>query len=252
MKKVVLMANKNVGYEVVKYLHNHSTTEIVAIFLTGIDEDDDKKILNIFQGVDILVFTGKRAHDKLEVLEKLPIFDYIVTVFWPYLLKSKMIGLAKIGSVNFHPALLPINRGWYPHVFNILNQTKAGVTLHCIDNGADTGPIWIQKEVPVYSSDTSDKLYYRLQEEIVALFCESWDRIINNKIKPFLQNHKSANYNSIKDVQTYDKICLNSSYTGRDIINRLRARTFGNKGYAYFVDDDGKKIRISISLEEEY
>lgn len=251
MKKVVLMASKKTGYEVAKYLHNHSTTKIVAIFLTGIDENDDKKILNIFKGMDILVFTTKRAHDKLEVLEKLPIFDYIVTVFWPYLLKSKIISLAKIGSVNFHPALLPINRGWYPHVFNILNQTKAGVTLHCIDNGADTGPIWIQKEVPVYSSDTSDKLYYRLQEEIVALFCESWDRIINNKIKPTLQNHKSANYNSIKDVQAYDQICLNSNYTGRDIINRLRARTFGNKGYAYFVDDDGQKVRISIALEVE-
>jgi len=244
------MANKGVGYEIAKYLHHHPETQVVAIFLTGVDEIYDKKILNLFKGGSVLIYAGERPHDKLEVLEKLPVFDYIVTVFWPYLLKPEIISLAKESSVNFHPALLPINRGWYPHVFNILNQTKAGVTLHCIDNGVDTGPIWTQKEVPVYTSDTSDKLYYRLQGEIVTLFCKSWDEIIGNRIEPTPQDHERASYNSIRDVQEYDRIHLDSSYTGRDIINRLRARTFGNKGYAYFVDDDGKKIEVSISLEE--
>jgi methionyl-tRNA formyltransferase len=251
MKKVILMANKKIGYKIANFLFNHPTTEIVALFLTGIDENEDKKILDIFKKAGVPVFIGERKHDQLDVIEKLPIFDYIVTVFWPYLLKSQIIDLAKASTVNFHPALLPINRGWYPHVFNILNQTKAGVTLHCIDSGADTGPIWAQSEVPIYPSDTSDKLYFRLQSEMVTLFCKSWDKIINNKIKPVPQDHKMANYNSIKDVQAYDQIHLDNKYTGREIINRLRARTFGNNGYAYFVDDSGDKIRVAIALEKK-
>ena len=128
---------------------------------------------------------------------------------------------------------------------------KPGVTLHCIDKKADTGNIWAQKIVSVYSDDTSDKLYYRLQHEIITLFKESWDGIVNGKLVPFSQENKVASYNSIKDVQAYDQIQLDLKYTGKEIINRLRARTFEDFGYAYFIDDEGSKIRLSLSLEKE-
>ena len=71
--------------------------------------------------------------------------------------KASAFNLAK-DSVNFHPAFLPINRGWYPHVHSIVDGSKLGVTLHRIDEGADTGPIWVQKEMRLLPHDTS-KLY---------------------------------------------------------------------------------------------
>lgn len=244
------MLNKKIGFDVANYLRNHNLTEVVAIFLTDLDRKEDKKILDIFKGTNIQIHKGERIHDEIEVVEKLPIFDFIITVYWPYLLKPKIINLAKISSVNFHPALLPTNRGWYPHVFNLLKQTKAGVTLHCIDDKADTGAIWAQEEVRILSTDTSDKLYARLQNKIYQLFCQNWDKIINNKIKPIPQKQKNANYNSIKDINDFDRIHLNKNYSGREIINILRARTFGKKGYAYFIDDDGNKINVNIGLEK--
>ena len=245
------MANKNVGYEVVKFLSNQPNVAIVALFLTDINEKDDKKIIKALNNDSTLIFKGVRMHDRIEVLSQLPDFDFIVTVFWPYLLKSDILSLARVNTINFHPALLPLNRGWYPHVFNILHGSKAGVTLHCIDKKADTGNIWAQKIVSVYSDDTSDKLYYRLQHEIITLFKESWDGIVNGKLVPFSQENKVASYNSIKDVQAYDQIQLDLKYTGKEIINRLRARTFEDFGYAYFIDDEGSKIRLSLSLEKE-
>jgi len=65
----------------------------------------------------------------------------MITVYWPWLIKKNYLNTCK-NSINFHPAYLPKNRGWYPHVNNILDNSVPGVTLHKIDEGIDTGPIW--------------------------------------------------------------------------------------------------------------
>lgn len=46
-----------------------------------------------------------------------------------------------------------------------------------------------------------------------------------------------------------DRIELDRYYTGAEIINILRARTFGEKGFAYFDSSQGK-VFISIKLEK--
>ena len=60
------------------------------------------------------------------------------------LLNKKLYSLSE-KTINFHPSLLPSYRGWYPHVHNIIDKTQCGVTLHELNEGADTGKIWIQK-----------------------------------------------------------------------------------------------------------
>ena len=72
-------------------------------------------------------------------------------------------------TVNFHPALLPINRGWFPHVHSLIDGSKAGVTLHQIAEGADTGLIWVQEEEKIISTDTAIiKLYNPLPDNITV------------------------------------------------------------------------------------
>jgi methionyl-tRNA formyltransferase len=151
-------------------------------------------------------------------------------------------------SINFHPAMLPQNRGWYPHVFNILNGSKAGVTLHVINKGADTGPIWAQREIKVLDEDTSDTLYFRLQDEIYQLFIETWPKILNKEIEPKEQDETNATYNSINDVEKFNEIKLDKNYSGKELINILRARTFGESGYAYFINNENKRVNIRIKL----
>jgi phosphoribosylglycinamide formyltransferase-1 len=46
----------------------------------------------------------------------------------------------------------------------------AGCTVHFVDAGTDTGPIILQKVVPILDADTPDSLHARIQvQEHIAL-----------------------------------------------------------------------------------
>jgi phosphoribosylglycinamide formyltransferase 1 len=67
--------------------------------------------------------------------------------------------------VNVHPSLLPE----FPGAHAVADQlaagvAEAGVTVHLVDEGVDTGPILLQERVPVHEGDTVETLHARLKE----------------------------------------------------------------------------------------
>lgn len=176
--------------------------------------------------------------------------DYIITVYWPYLLKRDFFSCAKKGTVNFHPALLPVNRGWYPHVHSIIDGTPLGVTIHSIDDGADTGDIWAQKKVDLLPTDTAKEVYCHLQDEITKLFLNKWDEIVNGICKPYKQDESIAIYHDKEDVEKYNFIDINKTYKAIELINILKARSFGNRGFAYYLDN-GEKVYLNLRLSHD-
>ena len=114
---------------------------------------------------------------------------------------------------------------------------------------ADDGPIWAQKEITVLPQYTAFDLYNRLQNEIVALFTKKWCLIRINKIVCKTQNDKNSTYNNKRKIEANNKIDLNRLYKGEELINLLRARSFGEKSYAYFQIGD-KKYSVNVQIEE--
>ena len=68
--------------------------------------------------------------------------------------------------VNTHPALLPAFPGTDAPAQAIAHGVKlAGVTVHFVDAGVDTGPIIAQRAVPVLPGDDAGSLHARIQAE---------------------------------------------------------------------------------------
>lgn len=68
--------------------------------------------------------------------------------------------------LNIHPALLPSFPGVEAWKQALDHGAKvAGVTVHFVDAGTDTGPIIIQRAVPVLDDDTPETLHARIQVE---------------------------------------------------------------------------------------
>ena len=242
----MLLANGSPGVEIVKFLSNLQDTEIVALYLCGNDNVYHNKIISLLDD-------NKKIHSAedfesaahLKYLDSLDI-DILITVYWPYLLKEEVFNKAQ-KTINMHPSLLPINRGWYPHVHSLIDGSKAGVTLHSIDKNADTGAIWAQKEIEVLATDTSKTLYLRLQDEIISLFKDNWEFIKNDRITPHVQSEDEGNYHAKGEINTLNEINLSTVQTIEETINFLRARSFGETSYSYFIKN-GKKIYINIKL----
>jgi formyltetrahydrofolate-dependent phosphoribosylglycinamide formyltransferase len=67
--------------------------------------------------------------------------------------------------VNVHPSLLPD----FPGAHAVADQLaagvrEAGVTVHVVDEGVDTGPILLQERVAVRDGDTVETLHARLKD----------------------------------------------------------------------------------------
>ena len=250
MAKIMLLANANPGLEIAKFIASLKEDEISALYVSGNYPEIDEKIINNSKVCKDRVFSAESIKDKnhLDWLKSENI-DVLITVYWPYLLKKDFFRLAK-KTVNFHPALLPVNRGWYPHVHSLIDGSASGVTLHAIDENADTGPIWVQREVNIVPTDTAKTIYLRLQKEIVSLFKESWNLIKDDTFNPIEQIESNAVYHAKNEINELDEIDTSKTQTIRETIDFLRARSFGDLGFSHY-EENGEKVYINVRLSSD-
>lgn len=86
--------------------------------------------------------------------------------------------------INIHPALLPAFSG--AHAIQDAWNAKVketGVTVHFVDCGVDTGPIILQRKVPVLSEDTLETLEARVHAVEYELYPEALKLVLSGKIK---------------------------------------------------------------------
>jgi len=156
-----------------------------------------------------------------------------------------------IRCINVHPGYNPHNRGWFPQVFSILNNKKAGASIHEIDEQLDHGAIICQQEVQIEKWDTSLTAYLKIQDVEVQLLRENLTAILEGNYKTHVPIEE-GNINLKKDFDSLCKIDLEKHVTMSKAIDYLRALTHGNYKNGYFIDENtGKKIYVTISLTPE-
>lgn len=251
--KIGLFATKDVGLAIAKFLGE--TSEGVSCLV--LDAKEDYKVNNqiiIAAKVNLVnVFYNDGIYDNSNIL-KLRKFrlDLIVLAWWPYIIKNDIIKIPRLGCLNFHPSLLPFNRGKHYNFWTIVEDTPFGVTLHFVNEGIDVGDIAFQSIIPKTWEDTGETLYNKAQQAIVRLFIESYPVIRSGNIPRKAQDLTIGSYHSSKEIETASEIYLDRNYAARDLLNTLRARTFPPHPGAWFVDNGNKyKIRITITKVEE-
>jgi len=142
-----------------------------APFKTKLDGDGERRYIAVLRryGVEVVVLAGFMRIIKRGLLTAFP---------------NRI--------VNIHPALLPAFPGMESWKQALDYGVKvAGCTVHFVDEGTDTGPIILQRTVPVLDGDTPEALHARIQEqehvalpEALQLLAGRGVRVEGRKVKP--------------------------------------------------------------------
>jgi len=110
---------------------------------------------------NIPIITLENPINNINSVNKIKLFkpDLLVSILGNQIFKEPILNLAPKGCINLHTALLPKYRGLMP-TFWVLknNEKKTGVSVFFVDEGIDSGPIIVQKEVEIGN---------RTQEELI-------------------------------------------------------------------------------------
>ncbi len=100
------------------------------------------------------------------------------------LLSPLLIEHFKNKILNIHPALLPSWPGLHAQRQALEGGARfAGVTVHLVDSGTDTGPILLQAVVPVLPSDTEEQLSMRLRVLEHRLYPEAIRLVAEGRVR---------------------------------------------------------------------
>lgn len=250
--RILLLANGSVGLATARLLQARGEDIVgVALHAPELRREGDA-ILSALDWSADQVLPGDRFRDE-DVIQKIRDLrpDIIVCAFWAYILRPEVLAIPTQGCINFHPGYLPFCRGKNPNVWPFLEGSPAGVTIHWVDKGIDTGDIIARREVPIQATDTAGPLYERTLTEIVDLFEETWPAIRDGSAPRLVQDelpeaptcHKGA------EIDAVDRIDLDAPTTARELIQRLRARSYGARSFA-FTEENGQRTQIGVFLHD--
>ena len=152
----VVISNKEEAYGLER-ARNHK--------ITAICEKDENKIIEILKENEV---------------------ELVILAGYLKIVSPKLVNEYRNKIINIHPSLIPAfcGKGYYGekvHQGVIDYGAKVtGVTVHFVDEGADTGPIIMQKTVEVKQDDDAKKLAERVLEveheiltKSISMFCEN-------------------------------------------------------------------------------
>lgn len=120
--------------------------------------------------------------------------DLCVITHFERLIKSPILELPRLGFINLHPSLLPWYRGMSPQHWPIIyGEKEAGVTVHYVDAGIDTGDIIVQERIPLGEGDYVSDLQKKWLLVYKYIVVEAINRILSGA-EVTKQSHLPGSY----------------------------------------------------------
>lgn len=146
--------------------------------------------------------------------------DVGVVVAYGYLLPPAVFNAPTNGLVNAHFSLVPKFRGAGPIQWALIRgETETGVSLFRIEKGLDTGPVFLQKTVPIRPEDNAATLRERLTAEGVELLGDFVRKIGSGSWEPSPQ---IGEWTEAPLLKKEDGRVFWDRHSAREILNLVR------------------------------
>ena len=125
--------------------------------------------------------------------------DVILVIGWSRICGLEFRQSARIGTLGYHPTLLPKMRGRAALAWTILlGLDRSGATIFWMDEGVDSGAIAAQRDFPLGSLATLPELIELHKEAIAAMVPPLFDRLAAGEVPAEPQDEGQATYVAVR------------------------------------------------------
>lgn len=169
--------------------------------------------------------------------------DAIVVVAYGRIIPSWMLALPRFGCINLHASLLPKYRGAAPIQWAVaMGETATGNTTMLLEEGLDTGPILLKREVIIKPDQTAADLFEVLARGGAPQVLDTLAGLEDGSIRPKPQDHSQA---TLAPLLTREDGHLDFSRTATELWNRWRGFQPWPGAFAYL---EGRKLTFTRLL----
>ena len=196
--RLIVHGQQAYGKSVLEAILEKDVDEVVAVYCAPDKEGRPLDPLKEFALEKDLPVFQPDSYKNPDVWEQLASHDADLCVMAYVLLfvPEEALNVPKYGSIQYHPSLLPWHKG--PSSINwpiIMGKEKTGLTIFWPDNGLDTGPILLQKEVDIGPDDTLGSVYFdKLYPLGVEAMMESIELVRDGNAPRVVQDPDDGSY----------------------------------------------------------
>ena len=196
--RISIIGQSAFGKSVLEALAKNNVDEIVGVFAPPTREGrPDDPISESAHALNVPVFEFKRLRDKEAITQfKTVQPELCIMAFVTDIVPMEMINYPILGTIQYHPSLLPVHRGPSSINWPIINgESTTGLTIFWPDNGLDTGPVLMQKTVEITTKETLGDLYFKKLFPLgVEAIIESVELVRSGKAPKIVQDESMATY----------------------------------------------------------
>ncbi|GAB5348741.1 formyltransferase family protein [Alteriqipengyuania sp. 357] len=117
----------------------------------------------------------------------------VFVIGWSRLISADALAVPAIGTVGYHPAALPANRGRHPLIWALaLGLEQTASTFFLMDEGADSGPILSQVPLAIANEDDAASLYRKVLQVMPGQLQGIVAAMADGTLAPQPQDHALA------------------------------------------------------------
>ncbi len=241
VKVIVIGALEN-GKIVIDYLSKRPEIDLLKVYTYKDGVALAKPLGVLFDDVvpqNILVKVDHINEHEEEIKSLNP--DLIFIVGWSQLINPKIITASKKGTIGFHPAKLPKDRGRSVLAWQIAEDyPETALTMFYIDEGIDSGDIIAQENIKISFEDYILDILKKVNEATYNLLAAYFPLLLQGKAPRIKQDSSKATY---RRLRTDKDSFINWYKNTKDIYNLIRAVAYPYpKAWTIY---KGKRVKIN-------
>ncbi|EDW11968.2 uncharacterized protein Dmoj_GI12253, isoform A [Drosophila mojavensis] len=250
--RIAIIGQSNFAADVLELILERSKFQVVGVFTIPDKGSREDVLATTAASHNIPVFkfaSWRRKGVPLpEVLEQYRSVKAELNVlpFCSQFIPMEVIDGARLGSICYHPSILPRHRGASAISWTLIEGDEvAGFSIFWADDGLDTGPLLLQRQTNLEPTDTLDTIYKRfLYPEGVKAMGLAVDMVADGTAPKIVQTEVGATYDPAMFKVENQQICLAQSAVG--IFNFVRGLDSVPGAVATVVLDDGTEEQVRL------